>query len=82
MWVEGSTILSKKIFLLGITGGSGSGKTTMAQKIKQRVDDFFKREVVKILAQDSYYKDQSKKFDRDGGKSLRAGGRGREALAL
>ncbi len=39
------------MFLIGIAGGSGSGKTTFAKKIMQRVDH---QEVV-LLHQDSYY---------------------------
>jgi len=39
------------MFLLGIAGGSGSGKTTFAQKIIQRVAD----PSVALLHQDSYY---------------------------
>ncbi len=39
------------MFLLGIAGGSGSGKTTFAQKIIQRVAD----PSVVLLHQDSYY---------------------------
>ena len=44
-----------KIFLIGIAGGSGSGKTFLANKIL----DTFKDEVL-IIQQDSYYKDLSK----------------------
>lgn len=39
------------MFLIGIAGGSGSGKTTFARKILQRVPD----PGVAILHQDSYY---------------------------
>ncbi|MBU6374613.1 MAG: uridine kinase [Bdellovibrionales bacterium] len=39
------------MFLLGIAGGSGSGKTTFAKKIIQRVAD----PSVALLHQDSYY---------------------------
>jgi uridine kinase len=39
------------MFLVGIAGGSGSGKTTFAQKITQRVND----SSVALLHQDSYY---------------------------
>lgn len=39
------------MFLVGIAGGSGSGKTTFAQKIIQRVAD----PSVALLHQDSYY---------------------------
>ena len=39
------------MFLIGIAGGSGSGKTTFAKKILQRVAD----PAVFLLSQDSYY---------------------------
>lgn len=41
--------------LLGITGGSGSGKTTVVQKIFSSLP----KENILIIEQDSYYKDQS-----------------------
>ncbi len=51
-------------FILAISGGSGSGKTTFARKVKNQLGD----ENVAILGQDSYYIDQSHHFDKDGGK--------------
>lgn len=39
------------MYLIGIAGGSGSGKTTFARKIIQRVND----PSVVLLSQDSYY---------------------------
>src|SRR5262249_18401642 len=44
-------------------GGSGSGKTTLAKKIQKALGS----KGCVILGQDSYYIDQSKSFDRDGG---------------
>lgn len=41
--------------IIGITGGSGSGKTTVVKKIIEALAD----ECVAIIPQDSYYKDQS-----------------------
>ncbi|MFN8276741.1 MAG: uridine kinase [Chitinophagales bacterium] len=41
--------------IIGITGGSGSGKTTVVKRI---MEHFPKREVA-IISQDSYYKDNS-----------------------
>src|SRR5688500_11117311 len=41
--------------VIGIAGGSGSGKTTVAQEILQRVG----RERIAFLQHDSYYKDLS-----------------------
>jgi uridine kinase len=51
------------VFVLGISGGSGSGKTTFARYLK----DHFNEVQVSILAQDNYYFDQSSKFVEDGG---------------
>lgn len=63
-------------YVIAISGGSGSGKTTLAKKLSA----FFSKasginingQVLgkiseKILGQDSYYIDQSKRFDKDGG---------------
>jgi len=49
-------------FVLGIAGGSGSGKTTIARVIH----DSLGSDLSAILAQDSYYIDQSARFDGDG----------------
>lgn len=45
------------MLIIGIAGGTGSGKTTVVKKIQERLPD---NEVV-ILPQDSYYKDSSHK---------------------
>jgi uridine kinase len=47
---------SEAALVIGIAGGSGSGKTTVAQVILQRVG----RERIAFLQHDSYYKDLSK----------------------
>jgi uridine kinase len=44
-----------KPFIIGITGGSGSGKTTFIKRIR----DQFSEEEVCIISQDEYYKDRS-----------------------
>jgi uridine kinase len=49
--------------IIGIAGGSGSGKTTFAL----RLQEFLGRDRCAILHQDSYYHDLSHAFDRDGG---------------
>ena len=49
--------------LIGVAGGSCSGKTSFAKRLKVHLGD----ERVGILYQDSYYLDQSLKFDKDGG---------------
>lgn len=41
--------------LIGVAGGSGSGKTTVAQELYRQ----FQNESVALIEQDSYYKDQS-----------------------
>ena len=48
---------------IAISGGSGSGKTTFARKLVAALG----AERVAILSQDSYYRDQSARFDGDGG---------------
>ncbi len=44
-----------KPLLIAITGGTGSGKSTVANAIYRN----FKQETISIIMQDSYYKDQS-----------------------
>lgn len=43
--------------LIGVTGGSGSGKTTVSQDIIKRLEG----ESVVMIPQDAYYRDQSEK---------------------
>ncbi len=52
-----------EVLLIGVCGGSGSGKTTLAKNLQQ----LWGEEKSSILYQDSYYIDQSKNFDHDGG---------------
>lgn len=52
-----------KHFLLGVAGGSGSGKTFFAETLAKKIGP----ENCFVLYQDSYYIDQSSKFDHDGG---------------
>lgn len=49
--------------LVAICGGSCSGKTTSAKKLLEHFGD----EACTILYQDNFYRDQSAKFDYDGG---------------
>jgi uridine kinase len=52
-----------KPFIIGITGGSGSGKTTFIKRIREQ----FSEEEVCIISQDEYYKDRSlQKTDANG----------------
>jgi uridine kinase len=53
----------KKSIIIGVAGGSGSGKTTFAKRLMQNLG----ADLCTIIGQDSYYIDQSSKFDRDGG---------------
>lgn len=45
----------KRPILIGITGGTGSGKSTIAREIYSK----FSGECIAMIEQDSYYKDQS-----------------------
>lgn len=47
----------KRPILIGVTGGSGSGKTTVSRKIYQNLSGHS----IMTLQQDSYYKDQADK---------------------
>jgi uridine kinase len=62
--VTGSTKPSNGLpFLLGVAGGSGSGKTYFAQAVRERIGE----DLCEIVYQDNFYLDQSKRFDYDGG---------------
>ncbi|MDO9183654.1 MAG: uridine kinase [Bacteriovorax sp.] len=52
-----------KPYIIGVAGGSGSGKTYFARELQQVLGN----EVCEILYQDNYYIDQSHRFDGDGG---------------
>lgn len=49
------TTLDKPV-IIGIAGGSGSGKTTIAHEIADRIND---DDHIMIMSQDSYYKDNT-----------------------
>ena len=49
-------MLLKKPIIIGIAGGSASGKTTIAQML---YDSFEKTKSVTIIREDDYYRDQS-----------------------
>lgn len=55
-------MMTEKTKIIAISGGSGSGKTTFARDLKDALGSG-----CSILYQDSYYIDQSEKFDKDGG---------------
>jgi uridine kinase len=44
-------------FIIGVAGGSGSGKTTVAEKIAEQ----FSEDQVVVIPHDNYYRDQSQK---------------------
>ena len=50
--------MENKAVIIGIAGGSASGKTSIAQSIYDRFKGSHR---VKIIKQDDYYKDQSDK---------------------
>lgn len=56
------SIKRSNTFILGVAGGSGSGKTYFAKELQKALGDH-----ATIVYQDNFYHDQSKKFDRDGG---------------
>lgn len=58
-----ASIKQDRSFILGVSGGSGSGKTYFAEALHKLLGD----EHCEIICQDNYYHDQSKKFDFDGG---------------
>ncbi len=47
--------MSKKPIVIGISGGTGSGKSTIAKKVLQAINE----SDIAMVQQDSYYKDQS-----------------------
>lgn len=55
--------MTQRPYIIGVAGGSGSGKTYFARELQQLFGD----DVCSIIYQDNYYIDQSKKFDGDGG---------------
>lgn len=52
-----------KPYIIGVSGGSGSGKTYFARELQRILGN----EICTILYQDNYYIDQSHRFDGDGG---------------
>ncbi len=55
-------IKQNKTFILGVAGGSGSGKTYFAKALKESLGNH-----ASIIYQDNFYIDQSHRFDHDGG---------------
>lgn len=55
--------MNEKNLIIAVAGGSGSGKTFFANALHKRLGSSLST----IIYQDNYYRDQSHKFDRDGG---------------
>ena len=49
----GQTVTERKPFVVGLAGGSGAGKTTVARALNEAVPD------AALISYDSYYRDQS-----------------------
>jgi uridine kinase len=54
-------------FILGVAGGSGSGKTYFSRALVTKINERFGDDVCQLVYQDNFYIDQSKRFDHDGG---------------
>lgn len=53
--VPDESIAPRRTLIIGVAGGTGSGKTTVAKKLKE----LYPPHCVQVIAQDSYYHDQS-----------------------
>jgi uridine kinase len=60
----------ESVMLIGISGGSGSGKTTFARMLNDYLNSTRGAGFSAILAQDHYYIDQSARFKEDGDPSV------------
>lgn len=54
------------VMIIGVAGGSGSGKTTFARMLREKISEKLGPSTCAILGQDSYYFDQSANFKGDG----------------
>lgn len=54
-------------FILGVAGGSGSGKTFFSEALVRQLQTLCGENICEIVYQDNFYIDQSHRFDRDGG---------------
>ncbi len=55
--------MEKQPFIIGITGGSGSGKTTFINLLKER----FTNDQICVVSQDDYYRPREEQFTDDEG---------------
>ena len=58
---------STQPFLLGVAGGSGSGKTFFSEALVKELAALHGDNICEVVYQDNFYIDQSHRFDRDGG---------------
>jgi uridine kinase len=63
-------MMPESVMLIGISGGSGSGKTTFARMLNAHLNSTHGEGFSAILAQDHYYIDQSSRFKEDGDPSV------------
>lgn len=59
--------MQKNCFILGVAGGSGSGKTYFAEAMMKKLNLERGSQFCDIVYQDNFYIDQSSRFDFDGG---------------
>ncbi len=57
---------AQKVLIIGVSGGSGSGKTTFARMLHESITTKLGPSTCAILSQDNYYIDQSARFTGDG----------------
>lgn len=55
---------TSSVLIVGVAGGSGSGKTTFSRMLQANLGEHF----CGLLHQDSYYRDMHEYFDHDGGR--------------
>lgn len=53
----------ESVFFIGVTGGSGAGKTVFSKRLREA----FGMDFCQVISQDFYYLDQSDNFDKEGG---------------
>ncbi len=56
----------QRTIIIGVSGGSGSGKTTFARMLHEKITGKLGPSTCAILSQDNYYIDQSSRFTGDG----------------
>ena len=68
-FIKQSSVVSQttKPFLLGVSGGSGSGKTFFSENLVRQLTKCYSENICEIVYQDNFYIDQSQRFDSDGG---------------